>query len=775
MRQRMDLTGIWQFQPDPGAEGERLGYWQTDHDDRRWREVWAPGCFETATPHLADYEGVAWYRRSLLAPAEWQGRRVVLRFGGVHYHAAVWVNGQLVGRHDDGFLPFEMDVTNALHYGAQNVVSVRSDNIRRAGEAPGLERGWRTFGGLQRYVELIATDPLYLDGLRVVAEPTEAGGRLEVVAEAVNTRSAPGNVRVRATVVDSEGREMGAATSQEHAAPSGERVTMTLAALTPGVAPWSPSTPNLYRLRVELLDGEQVTDVRELRIGYRSIVAKQGRLWLNGQPIYLTGFNRHEDSPRAAMADDLTTAQRDLEAMQEAGANFVRLCHYPHHPGELDLCDELGLLAMVEIPLYWWRGLAAGEQACAATLAAAERQLAAVISRDCNHPSVIFWSVSNETDEEKPEVALGNHRLVELAKRLDPTRLAVHVSHRWREHPHFEADDVICVNAYPSLNRRGFGGETDYDLARSTAYWRDNLAALHARYPDKPILVTEFGYAAFEGVWGNGFGEDVQAQAIVAEFAGMDAPYVCGATIWCWADHAWPGNVFSYCHHLAISPYGIVTRERRQLAAYGVVQAMFLKRQGLALPEPPTGPVRGPAGDEVYMVRYTLDDLPAVQFPEGFGIRAMRPDEAGLWVDIQRDAEPYYEVEPDWFQEQFGSNMGALGWRCYLIVNSRGVAVGTISAWVTHNYHGEVWGQLHWLAVRPAYQRLGLARAASAWCLSQLARWHDRAVLGTQSVRIGAIRLYLEMGFRPDLNHPGARDAWLAIREKAGHPGLEDL
>ncbi len=183
-----------------------------------------------------------------------------------------------------------------------------------------------------------------------------------------------------------------------------------------------------------------------------------------------------------------------------------------------------------------------------------------------------------------------------------------------------------------------------------------------------------------------------------------------------------------------------------------------------------SAPRQGPAGDSLYMIRPTLDDLPVAPFPEGYGIRAMRLDEAGLWTDIQRDAEPFFEVQSEWFGQAFGGDPDAVPQRCYLIVNARGVAVGTVSAWYNNNYHGETWGQVHWLAVRPAYQRRGLARAALAYCLAQLARWHDRAYLGTHSERIGAIRLYLEMGFRPDLDHPGARAAWLALRDKVGYP-----
>ena len=132
--------------------------------------------------------------------------------------------------------------------------------------------------------------------------------------------------------------------------------------------------------------------------------------------------------------------------------------------------------------------------------------------------------------EQRPEVAAGNAHLIRVARELDPTRLAVHVSNHWREDPHFAEDDVLCVNGYPSLNRRGLGGDPAYDLAASTAWWRDGLSELHARYPDKPILVAEFGYAALEGSRQSALGEDWQAQSIEAE---SETPPLCGATIWC--------------------------------------------------------------------------------------------------------------------------------------------------------------------------------------------------------------------------------------------------
>ncbi len=338
-----------------------------------------------------------------------------------------------------------------------------------------------------------------------------------------------------------------------------------------GAQAWSPQQPTLYTANVELLAGGEAIDQQTSRFGFRKIEVRDGRLVLNGQEIVLCGFNRHEDSPRTDMCTNLETARADLLDMRSLGCNFVRLCHYPHHPGEIDLCDELGLLVMGEIPLYWWDGLAEGEANCAAKLAAAKRQLTSMIARDRNHPSVILWSVSNETKEERPEVVAGNIELIELARRLDTTRLAVHVSVHWWEHPHFEADDVICVNAYPTWSGRKKG--PDYDLAESQQFWRDELAKLHELYPGKPILVSEFGYPGLSGFRDGATGEDMQAAAIAAEFEAMKAPYVCGWTIWCYADHAWPGKGSG--GGVSVSPFGVVSRARQRTRSHAVVAEMF--------------------------------------------------------------------------------------------------------------------------------------------------------------------------------------------------------
>ncbi|MBN1873836.1 MAG: GNAT family N-acetyltransferase [Anaerolineae bacterium] len=817
-RTSIDLCqdAVWRFQPDPAWEGEQAGYHTLEYEDVYWRHVQVPIDFDSCHPALETYEGAGWFRRAFTVPADWRERRITLHFEGVNYHAKVWVNGYEVGAHPDGFLPFNFPIDNVsfgndiLNFDGENLIAVRVDNIRRPGEVPGLQRGWRTFGGILREVSLMATDPLYLEHIATKALPVDGGGHLSVRARVHNTRatSAVADIMVFVRDVHQQVVAQANATPRLLAAGSGglkqsagllqSAFTYELSCFVPDAQLWCLKQPYLYTVEVELRVAGEIVDTHILHIGFRSIEVKDGQLWFNGEPIYLTGFNRHEDSVRHNMCADEQTARSDLVAMVDAGANFVRLCHYPHHPAELKACDVLGIMVMAEIPLYWWDGLQEGEEACTQKLEAAKRQLQKLIKRDCNHPSIIFWSVSNETDETRPEVVAGNTELVKLAQQLDPTRLATHVSNHWQidasrpSSPHFDMDDVISVNAYPSweerINQRSAGVCRESDPVQSdpTEFWRTGLAKLHARYPDKPILVTEFGYTSFQGVMGGAFGEDTHAEVLEREFAGMDAPYVCGATVWCWADHPWPPATFAFCNHLGISPYGVLTRDRRYRRPYWTMHRLFHEKLGIPgkVPVSKSGP--SAAGYAVTMIRTDLNTIPNIPFPEGFKIRSMRSttptglDDAGLWVDIERDSEPYYPIGDSLFHNQFGTDPQATQWRCYIVTDDKERSVGTISAWYNQDFKANgqppgIWGQIHWVAVRQTYWGRGIGKAMLSYALTRMAQWHDRAFLSTQTYRLPAIKLYLDFGFVPDLTPPGAVEAWYTVYEKLKHPALTRL
>ena len=177
LRGRVELSNGWLFQPDPWGEGERRGYQAAAFDDWLWRKITVPQGFDRCVPGLESYEGQGWYRCALRAPADWEGRRVVLRFEGVNYRCRSWLNGELLGENVDGFLPFEFPVHGRLRFGQNNTLAVLVDNSRRQGEVPGIQRGWRNIGGILREVSLCATDKRWIDDVGIVAEPD---GRLAV-------------------------------------------------------------------------------------------------------------------------------------------------------------------------------------------------------------------------------------------------------------------------------------------------------------------------------------------------------------------------------------------------------------------------------------------------------------------------------------------------------------------------------------------------------------------------------------------------------------------
>jgi len=178
---------------------------------------------------------------------------------------------------------------------------------------------------------------------------------------------------------------------------------------------------------------------------------------------------------------------------------------------------------------------------------------------------------------------------------------------------------------------------------------------------------------------------------------------------------------------------------------------------------------------KVVMLRPHLRDIPQHAFPPGFGVRPLRDGEGPIWTAIQRDAEPVLEIADDRFDREFGHDLPATRTRCFFVTAPRGREVGTISAWYTTDAEDRVWGLIHWVAVRPAFQGRGLAKAAMTHAMNRLAKWHDRARLTTSTGRLGAIKVYLDFGFRPDVGQDEARPAWRLVRDALGHPALEQV
>ena len=326
---------------------------------------------------------MGWCRRTFRAPAEWYGRRVVIRFEAVNYRAKVWLNGKLVAENHDAFLPFECDASDTIHSEGVNVLVVQAGNQHHDDDVPGRHVQGRGYGGILREVTLYSADSTFLGEVCVVATLAKGEGSVEVRVDAGGELVS--GVEVTAEVREPDGCIL--ASIEPVSLKADGRAALSCEVGDPSL--WSPDSPALYTVVTTLRTDCFVRDAVEKHFGFRSIEATPHGLLLNGSPVFLTGFNRHEDSPRTDMVSDPEAARQDLERMKEAGANFARLCHYPHHPVDLDICDELGLMVMDEIPLNL--------EVDPARAASAERQLERMIRRDRHHPCVIDQELAGLT------------------------------------------------------------------------------------------------------------------------------------------------------------------------------------------------------------------------------------------------------------------------------------------------------------------------------------------------------------------------------------------
>ena len=479
-RVEIGLGGAWLFWPDKQDTGVAAGYFRESFDASAWRRVTIPIAFDDCGHDLNRYGGVGWFRRTVNIPESLKDKRVVLHFEGISYNAAVWLNGKEVGENHDAFLPFDISVNDALRYGARNLLVVRIDNIRRRCQFP-LFEGWFGQGGFLREAKLVATDPIFVDHVGVRAEPDDSGGSFALKAVLVNQATEATRATVRVTVTDHAGNPVATLASEAVNLSPGESSPAEVRAHVPKIQSWSPETPALYTARVDLICNGNSADAVTTRFGFRRVEAKDARLLLNGKPIFLQGFNRHEDSPRTGMAVDLEQAKADFQEMKRMGCNFVRLCHYPHHPGELALCDELGLLVMAENAMNEWGhydhpdpngGFKLTPEDAPLVIENGKRTLAKMVTRDTNHPSVIIFSVGNESAEERPDIVDGNNALVAYGKHLDPTRLWTHVSNSYRKPEYrpafYQNDDIIAINAYPTH----WLGSNEAALQQADAWFR---------------------------------------------------------------------------------------------------------------------------------------------------------------------------------------------------------------------------------------------------------------------------------------------------------------
>ena len=487
------LAGSWLYRADLGDVGIAQGWWRDVAGTGGWSGVSIPNAYNAGDLSAASMRGyVGWYRRDFTLPRNAfapyvaaSQRRWIVRFESVNYRATVWLNGRQIGGHLGAFLPFELGL-NGLRAGVNRLI-VRVDDRRTASDLPpGPSGGWWNYGGILREVYLRAVQRADLEQVQVrplLPCPTCAA-TIQEQALVRNLTGTPQTVRLRGSYGGTR-VDLGTSTIAPHA-------TWTAQAVVKIAHPrlWSPDDPVLYRATLTLSDslgrrlGGYLTDS-----GIRSItVTRGGRLEINGRLVNLRGVGLHEQDVNTGAALDPTQLRRLVGWIRALGAKLIRT-HYPLNPELQELADRYGILIWSEIPVYQVRSQYLSQPSWRAR---ALRVLRDEILNDQNHPSVLLWSIGNELPTPAGAAEAGYiAAAAALAHRLDPTRPVAMAVSGW--------PGVACQQAYAPLDVLGYNDYFGwYDAGGGTTDDRDALSpfldGLHACYPTKALLISEFGF-----------------------------------------------------------------------------------------------------------------------------------------------------------------------------------------------------------------------------------------------------------------------------------------
>ncbi len=523
----MTLNGPWKFNwvSEPGKRP--TGFFRTDYDVSTWKEIHVPSNWEMEGYGVPIYTNITYpfkrdaprvmseppqnyttysqrnpvgsYRRTFTVPPAWQGREIFLTFDGVASAFYVWVNGEKVGYSEDARTPAEFNITRFLKPG-ENILAAE---VYRFSDGSYLEDQdfWR-MSGIFRDVFLWSAPKVRVRDFEVktVLDQNYQDAVLEVRAEIRNSSDQPASCTLTLELLDS-GKAVVPPATRPATVAAGQMAVVSFSVPVKSPRKWSAETPALYPLLLTLTGpAEQVLEVIPTRIGFRKVEIKDGHLLVNGKKIYFLGVNRHEHDPKTAQHVTRDLMIKDILLMKQNNLNAVRTCHYPDVPEWYDLCDEYGLYIVDEANIET-HGYGADPRNQLAHdpdwkecyIDRARRML----ERDKNHPSVVIWSLGNESGD-------------------GPNLKA--------EADWIRARDSRPVHYEGSSSSGGDGQATDIN---SWMYPPPaTLDRCVQRFPNKPFLLCEYAHAM-----GNSVGN---LQEYWDEFE--KNPVMQGGFIWDWVD-----------------------------------------------------------------------------------------------------------------------------------------------------------------------------------------------------------------------------------------------
>jgi len=464
--------------------------------------------FPGPPPALPERNPTGVYRRTFDVPAGWMKGRVVLHLGGAESVHAVYINGEFAGYGTDSRLPSEYDVTELVERGA-NEVAIVVVKFSAHSYVEDQDQWW--MGGLHRsvWVESRPTNHLADVPVDVGFDPTTGRGRVAVRPRVSFAAGAQPNWTIRAELTDPAGKQVGKI--QQHTIPHGfdvpyifEGHTVTAEWEFGRAKPWSAERPDRYTVTIELLDPKgKVRQTEQQLVGVRSVEVRDRQLLVNGESVWIFGVNRHDHHPDRGKAVNEHDMRADLEQMRRHNISAVRTAHYPNDSAFYDLCDELGFMVIDESNI---ESHAYNTSLChdPAYRSAWLERGSRMVQRDRNHPSVIVWSLGNES-------GYGAHHdaLAGWIRNADPSRPLHYegaVFHAGWVDGGLPASDLVCP-MYPTIDAiREYGENGD---------------------GDRPLIMCEYSHAM-----GNSNGSLADYWDVI-----INTPGLQGGFLWEWKDH----------------------------------------------------------------------------------------------------------------------------------------------------------------------------------------------------------------------------------------------
>ena len=637
----ISLCGEWLFRTDPDDQGAKNNWHSADSRGEGWRSVTVPHTWQIA-PQLADYRGVAWYWRTFDLPATYATASlpesaVRVEFEAVFHSAAVWVNGQLAGEHaHKGYTAFALDITNLLHSRGTNAIAVRVDSAFDRHMLPrGRSSDWANDGGIFRPVQLLITPKTFVERVDVDAMPGLAGSDAELAITAYirNTSAQPwaGKASYRIT---KDGESLLILTGSADgilSVKAGAVEKFSLRATLPRAQLWHFDHPHLYRIEFSIAD-RHIEHTFTTTFGVRRFEIRDGAFHLNGERVRLMGVERMAGSnPEFGMAEPTEWITHDHSDMKHLNCVFTRV-HWPQDKRVLDYCDRHGILIQTEIPVWGpdtFDGMSG--QPDADIVENGLEQLREMIAHDRNHPSVVAWGLCNEIEGQNPPAYQFGKRMLEEAKWLDPGRLCSYASNSLGNTPKRDVAglmDFIEANEYYGTWAPG----TAADAARY-------LDEIHAAFPGKPIVVSEYGYCACTPDRPEG---DEQRMEILRSHDAVirSRDFVGGAIFFCYND---------YRTH--VGDRGVGSLQQR---VHGVVELYGAHKPSYELLRSESSPIESLTIEKrkegFHVVIKTRRDFPMYTL-RGYKLRALFFGQGNIAVEQQEvdmpDASPGSEMSLD--------------------------------------------------------------------------------------------------------------------------------